>query len=274
MGTRRLQDPDHAMHCLLVEIFGDLAPRSFRFMVPRSSSRGVLYGYGNADADELRDAAGTFAEPLQMRIIPSSEIACKPMPSQFQPGKRLGFEARVRPVIRKARGSERAGAEMDAYQLTAESYPKGEMPLTREEVYRQWLSDRLEQISGAVLELEQTMLMSFQRVRSFRKRRGRYVEGPDAVEEVYRQWLSDRLEQSCGAVLEQEQTRLVSFQRVRSFRKRRGRYVEGPDAVLRGVLSVTDPSAFAHLLSRGVGRHRAYGYGMLLLRPPGRSNGP
>ena len=224
MGTRRLQDPDHAMHCLLVEIFGDLAPRSFRFMVPRSSSRGVLYGYGNADADELRDAAGTFAEPLQMRIIPSSEIACKPMPSQFQPGKRLGFEARVRPVIRKARGSERAGAEMDAYQLTAESYPKGEMPLTREEVYRQWLSDRLEQ--------------------------------------------------SCGAVLEQEQTRLVSFQRVRSFRKRRGRYVEGPDAVLRGVLSVTDPSAFAHLLSRGVGRHRAYGYGMLLLRPPGRSNGP
>ena len=224
MGTRRLQDPDHAMHCLLAEIFGDLAPRSFRFMIPRNSSRGVLYGYGNAGADELRDAAGTFAEPLQMRIIPSSEIACKPMPSQFQPGKRLGFEARVRPVIRKARGSERAGAEMDAYQLTAESYPKGEMPLTREEVYRQWLSDRLEQSSGAVLELEQTMLMSFQRVRSFRKRRGRYVEGPDAV--------------------------------------------------LRGVLSVTDPSAFARLLSRGVGRHRAYGYGMLLLRPPGRSNGP
>ena len=24
MGTRRLQDPDHAMHCLLTECFGDL----------------------------------------------------------------------------------------------------------------------------------------------------------------------------------------------------------------------------------------------------------
>ena len=224
MGSRRLEDPDHSMHCLLVEVFGDLAPKPFRLMIPGISSQGVLYGYGNAGADELREAAATFAEPLQMRIIPSSEIACKPMHSQFQPGKRLGFEARVRPVIRKARGSERAGAETDAYQLTAEGYPKGKMPLTREEVYRQWLSDRLEQ--------------------------------------------------SGGAVLEHEQTRLVSFQRVRSFRKRRGRYVEGPDAVLRGVLSVTDPDSFACLLARGVGRHRAYGYGMLLLRPPGRAIGP
>ena len=26
MGNKRLQDPDHAMHCLLTECFGDLAP--------------------------------------------------------------------------------------------------------------------------------------------------------------------------------------------------------------------------------------------------------
>ena len=36
---------------------------------------------------------------------------------------------------------------------------------------------------------------------------------------------------------------------------------------MQGILTVTDSAAFAALLARGVGRHRAYGYGMLLLRP-------
>jgi CRISPR system Cascade subunit CasE len=38
--------------------------------------------------------------------------------------------------------------------------------------------------------------------------------------------------------------------------------------LLRGELTVADPDAFSALLARGVGRHRAFGYGMLLLRPP------
>ena len=37
MGMRRLQDPDHAMHCLLTECFGkDLAPKPF----PRDDAPG------------------------------------------------------------------------------------------------------------------------------------------------------------------------------------------------------------------------------------------
>ena len=87
----------------------------------------------------------------------------------------------MRPVVRKARGSERAGAELDAYQVDAETHPKGEMSRSRDEVYLRWLSDRLERNGGAALELEQTKLVSFQRIRSFRKHRGRHVEGPDAV---------------------------------------------------------------------------------------------
>ena len=38
MGNRRLQDPDHAMHCLLKECFGDLAPKPFRVIMPRDGS--------------------------------------------------------------------------------------------------------------------------------------------------------------------------------------------------------------------------------------------
>ena len=41
----------------------------------------------------------------------------------------------------------------------------------------------------------------------------------------------------------------------------------GPDVVMQGRLRVSDPQAFAQLLARGVGRHRAFGFGMLLLRP-------
>jgi CRISPR system Cascade subunit CasE len=52
--------------------------------------------------------------------------------------------------------------------------------------------------------------------------------------------------------------------------QRNGRRIEGPDAVVHGTLTITDPVAFAGLLARGVGRHRSYGYGMLLLRPPQR----
>ena len=86
-------------------------------------------------------------------------------------------------------------------------------------------------------------------------------------EQVYAEWLSAQLERRGGASLDVEQTKLVSFQRTRAIRKLHARHSEGPDAVMRGTLTITDPVAFAALLAQGVGRHRAYGYGMLLLRP-------
>ena len=229
MGMKRLQDADHAMHCLLTECFGrDLAPKPFRLIVPRDGGQGVLYGYCTADSDALRQAAETFADPLQLRVLPLSSINSKPMPSEWQAGKRLGFETRIRPVVRSRRDSwgttdnngRRQGEECDAFLWEAITYPeKGGMQRSREEVYAQWLADQLERHGGAQLE--------------------------------------------------PGQAKLVSFQRTRAFRKRYSRYSEGPDAVMRGNLTITDPDAFAGLLARGIGRHRAYGYGMLLLRPPG-----
>ena len=236
MGMKRLQDADHAMHCLLTECFGrDLAPKPFRLIMPRDGGQGVLYGYGTADSDALRQAADTFADPLQLRVLPMSGINSKPMPSEWQAGKRLGFETRIRPVVRPHKdpakvspdllrhfkeGGTRPGKECDAFLWEAITYPeKGGMQRSREEVYAQWLAGQLERHGGAQLE--------------------------------------------------PGQTKLVSFQRTRAFRKRYSRYSEGPDAVMGGNLTITDPDAFAGLLARGIGRHRAYGYGMLLLRPPG-----
>ena len=87
-------------------------------------------------------------------------------------------------------------------------------------------------------------------------------------EDVYLDWLAARL--APVAALERDVSRLHQFRRVKCLRG--ARRVEGPDAVIHGTLTVCDPSGFARLLQRGVGRHRSYGYGMLLLRPPQRKS--
>ncbi len=86
-------------------------------------------------------------------------------------------------------------------------------------------------------------------------------------EVVYRDWLARQFERLGGAQL--ERCGLAAFRRARCVRADGAYGSEGPDATLQGALLVTDGDAFARMLARGVGRHRAYGYGMLLLRPVG-----
>jgi len=84
---------------------------------------------------------------------------------------------------------------------------------------------------------------------------------------VYQDWLAQRLRPG-GAEL--EELSLDSFRLSDVLRRGKGRALLaqcGPDAAFSGVLRVTEPDAFADLLARGVGRHRAFGYGMILLRP-------
>ena len=88
---------------------------------------------------------------------------------------------------------------------------------------------------------------------------------------VYCDWVREQLERNGAAHV--DDIRLDGFRLVRQTRKiqaapRTRHKLVRPQALLRGELTVVDPDAFAELLSRGVGRHRAFGYGMLLLRPP------
>jgi CRISPR system Cascade subunit CasE len=84
---------------------------------------------------------------------------------------------------------------------------------------------------------------------------------------AYARWLAPRLEEGGARPL---RITLDAYRSARVRRRdasRRLRAVEGPDASFSGTLDVTDPAAFAALLARGVGRHRTFGFGMLLLRP-------
>jgi CRISPR system Cascade subunit CasE len=85
--------------------------------------------------------------------------------------------------------------------------------------------------------------------------------------EVYRQWLTKILR---AGGCEPEHLVLDGFRLTTTLRRDRARKLQplfGPDASFAGVLSVTDPDRFAALLARGVGRHAAFGFGMLLLKP-------
>jgi CRISPR system Cascade subunit CasE len=89
---------------------------------------------------------------------------------------------------------------------------------------------------------------------------------------VYRDWLRRELERGGAARLPRiDDVRLARFQRQRLGRRDRSgpdarlKRCERPDATLAGVLEVNSPEAFAALIRRGLGRHRAFGFGMLLL---------
>lgn len=90
--------------------------------------------------------------------------------------------------------------------------------------------------------------------------------------QIYDAWLREKLLASGVAV---ERLRMTAFRftrlrtRDRSEARATVRGVDGPDAWFRGDIRVTDTAAFTTLLERGVGRHRAFGFGMILLSPPG-----
>jgi len=92
-------------------------------------------------------------------------------------------------------------------------------------------------------------------------------------EAVYRDWLARSLGREGAAVL--ETAALLAYRSSRVLRRpaqgatRRVAIIEGPDATFAGVLRIGEAEAFGRLLATGLGRHRGFGFGMLLLSPPG-----
>lgn len=190
-----------------------------------------LLGYA-ADPGALEAVAALPPlDPLVAGVFPSAPDI-RSMPAEWRSGQRLGFEVRARPVVRYG----------------------GRVRAARAERPGAW-QNRAGEVDAFVAACE------------------RAGEGaPVDRGEVYRAWLARRLE---GAADLEGATDLKLLRRVRTRRSTHGKpgpgRVEGPDAVMAGTLAVADPAVFARLLARGVGRHTAFGFGMLLLSPPGRA---
>ncbi|MBB3982554.1 CRISPR system Cascade subunit CasE [Sphingobium fontiphilum] len=164
-----------------------------------------------------------------LEAIFPSAPECRPMPELWQPGARFRFKVRVRPVVRYG---TRIRAER-ARSTTALLPKAGEV----------------DAFVAACSKADPST--------------------PLDRKTVYRDWLKRRF--SPAALL--EDARIERMQRVRTRRSRHDgngtRLTESYEVVFVGTLEVADPGRFADLLARGVGRHGAFGFGMLTLAPPG-----
>lgn len=87
---------------------------------------------------------------------------------------------------------------------------------------------------------------------------------------IYVEWLQKKMEGAAKILT----AGLDGFRLCKHIRRaqakadaRKTKKVVFPQAVLTGSLEVIDKQAFTSLLKQGIGRHKAFGYGMLLLRP-------
>jgi len=99
------------------------------------------------------------------------------------------------------------------------------------------------------------------------------LHAPDiSREQAYNDWLKRELDRNGAAELRHIKT--LAFRRTQVMRLHQGAprkpvSVEGPDLWVNGRLLVKSPQAFTALLRRGLGRHRAFGFGCLLVGRPG-----
>ncbi|MFZ1107581.1 MAG: type I-E CRISPR-associated protein Cas6/Cse3/CasE [Rhodomicrobium sp.] len=222
-------DEGRALHHALTETFGEKALPLFRLLVAPGKVKGALYAYSTLPEKQLRQTAELCAHEYD-EALGIKDMRAKAFPTRFAAGARLGFDLRVRPVRRTKSAQNKSGVrEIDAF-----------------------LHEALQH------ENDPAFMANTGRTR----------------ERVYTDWLSERF--AGAAALEADgngiaTTALARFNRgvaVRRNAESSNRGSEGPDAVIHGTLVVADKTAFAALLANGIGRHKAYGYGMLLLRPP------
>jgi CRISPR system Cascade subunit CasE len=97
--------------------------------------------------------------------------------------------------------------------------------------------------------------------------------GPLSRHDVYCAWAREHLQRDQAAVV--TAIEVAGFRLVGQTRRPRNgdgsrklQHLVRPQVVFRGELTVGETEAFGRLLAKGVGRHRSFGYGMLLLRPP------
>jgi len=240
--AKRFLDDDlgYALHFALRATFGAAAPQPFRLMPSTTTARATdgleLLGYS-------RDAEALLAErPSEVALpdwnanwdetAPESIFAgaptTRPMPNadQWSSSRSYDFEVLTRPV-------RRHGSKLRALRRSEGKSSTGQ---------------------------EHDAYLSA-------------IEGLEAGEHsytrqsVYAEWLEQRLAPAAkfdGPIV------LRQFRRTRVIRSRhdqgRMQSVEGPEALLGGTLKVLDGEAFDALLGKGVGRHGAFGLGMLLLK--------
>ncbi len=230
---RRVFDEGLALHTLLSSVFGQSTLQPFRLFSSDRRTAATIYAYADLDAAYLKEIAEFTATPDCLAVINTKRILSKQMRLDFTNGQTLGFDVRVRPVRRLMR---------DLFDSqSGKTLTKGsEVDAFRVNALRQFPNG-----------------WNDEKVCAIRMGQSR--------SKIYIDWLIERLKDS--AEIQLQDCHLVQFRRNRICR-RNGINTEGPDVCIQGSLTIKRSSEFALKVSNGIGRHKAYGYGMMMLRPP------
>jgi len=211
----RAGDQGYAWHAALKAALGDLAPQPFAVVTRHEKPE--LLGYTASSPNNWLALAQDFDAVHAIGL--DREVQQRAMPSSWETGLQLSFEARVRPVARTRQGRGNA-SERDVAMLARELDPNA------------------------------------------------------SIELAYQEWLARELARGDAATL--RAVRMVSINSTQVLRKgiageagRAHSSINGPDVLMRGELCVGSSADFNALLARGLGRHRAFGFGCLLLAPSG-----
>lgn len=228
-GGRKHFDEGAALHHVLGETFGSAALQPFRLAVAPRQQQGRVYAYTTDAPAELIETADITATPEVVAAIAPAKLESKRMPNSWRTGRRVGFDVRLRPTVRLSSARQ---APDDRHGRRDHGFAKG----AEIDAY----------LAEALRHPSRDAMASDNRTR----------------ERVYRDWLTQRF----GDAATIEDAHLVRFRR--SVAARGSKAQEAPDIIMQGTVSIEDTGRFAEMLAKGIGRHRAYGYGMLLLRPP------
>ena len=237
-GHRRRLGGDTAylVHAASRQAFGTLGPQPFLIQPERSR----ILGYTSASEEYLRNshAATANSDSLLHAVFTLPEICLRTMPDQWCSGRRYHFSVFCRPTVRHTYDLDGPAAEK----------VKVESDVWLRKTYTDWKAAGKPDTLRAYRQLHK-----------------------GEIEETYVRWLEKRF--MPAAELEYA---VVSGSRSTAMTARSSKDHDGaptrsskrswPETTFTGTLTVADPAAFDRLIRHGVGRHIAFGFGMLLLR--------
>jgi len=235
-GRRSAGDYGYPVHQLLTGVFGNAAPKPFSLTLGptnRAASRarsGDLLAYSPHDEKALRDYAD-----LQRALFADWDTAAEAIGLN-------GLQARALPADWTPGRRYRFEVRCRPVQRTSRAQERG-------------LPEERDVFLAAIDGLPESQ--------------------PVDRAEVYLDWLAAEFDRRGGVALlnasitAMKRTMLLRRARGNAQQGRDARAIDGPDVTFAGTLEVTDSAAFNRLLARGLGRHRAFGFGMLLLSPGG-----
>lgn len=220
-------DVGYATHCALGELFGDEHPKPF--VIDRQQGRFVrILAYSDRSLETLREHAVTFSEPELFELCNWNQAFEKPMPNEWRKGRELGFQIVTIPV------------ERDHYIFPEEGERYLQLGGSKQKEVDAFLVHKM--TKGTVFEDRET---------------------------IYGRWLHRQFPDGSSEITS---VRMSSFNFVNLVRrtqgeKRKSMILKRPMVTLQGRLKILNPEEFGSVVRWGVGRHRAFGYGMLLLKP-------